>query len=368
MSKNILQKYAYTLVNYSLNVKSKEFVIIKGTNITLPLMKECYREILKVGAFPQIMIAPEGINEILLKEGNEEQISFVSPLSETYVEKADKVLNILGGYNTRALSNVSPQKISMQRKGGTVLNKRYRERIENGELDWTLCLYPTQSGAQEANMSLDEFEEFIHHACFLDESDPIKKWKELHDEQQKMVEYLSDKSIIRAVSKDTDITVNTKDRIWINSDGHNNFPSGEVFTAPHIKSINGKIRFSFPGIYAGKAIEDIALEFEDGEIISATAKTGEDLLKTLINTDEGSKYIGEFAIGTNYGIQKFTKNMLFDEKIGGTIHMAIGSAYGECGGINESVIHWDMLCDMRDEGKIYADGELFYENGKFIKK
>ena len=362
-----IKKYADALVNYSLYTAPGEWVVIRGSHLAMPLIKEVYRAVLKAGAHPSVMLTPEGLSEILYKEGTDNQITFVNPMVETYMTKADKVLTILGEENLKSLSGIAPEKIALGRRGAAAVNQAYRDRVAKGLMDWTLCLYPTNAGAQEAGMSLADYEDFVFGACFLDDDDPIAAWKNIHDEQQKMVDYLNGKKDIHVISKDTDLTLSVEGRRWANSDGHHNFPSGEVFTAPVKESLNGHIRFSFPGIYSGQAIEDIQLVFEQGRVVSAKAARGEDLLHALIDTDEGSHYAGEFAIGTNYGIQRFTRNMLFDEKIGGTIHVALGSSYPECGGDNQSAIHWDMLCDMKAMGQIFVDGELYYEKGKVLK-
>jgi aminopeptidase len=228
-------------------------------------------------------------------------------------------------------------------------------------------MYPTESLAQEAGMSLRDYEAFVEKACLLDQADPIAAWEEVHRSQQTIVDYLTGKKQLVIKSRDTHLQMSVEDRIWINSDGHTNFPSGEVFSAPLEDSVEGHIRFSYPGIYAGQEIEDIRLTFEKGKVVEAKASRGEALLKALIQTDPGASYVGEVAIGTNYGIQQFTKNMLYDEKMGGTIHLALGSAYAKSGGKNQSAIHWDMLCDMKSGGEIFADGELFYRNGQFIE-
>ncbi len=362
-----IRKYAHTLVNYSLYTAPGEWIVIRGSHLAMPLIQEVYREILKAGGHPSVLLNPEGISEILYKEGSDEQITFVNPMIETTMKKADKLLTILGDENLKALSGISPEKIALGRRGAAEVNRIYHDRVAQGLMDWCLCLYPTHAGAQEAGMSLADYEDFVFDACLLNTEDPIAAWQNVHDEQQKMVEYLNGKKHVHILSKDTDLTLSIEGRTWANSDGHHNFPSGEVFTAPVKESLNGKIRFSFPGIYSGQAIEDIQLVFEKGKVVSAKAARGEDLLKALIATDAGSCYAGEFAIGTNYGIQRFTKNMLFDEKIGGTIHIALGSSYPECGGDNDSAIHWDMLCDMKEEGQLFIDGELYYEKGQVLK-
>jgi aminopeptidase len=363
-----LIQYANTLVNYSLYVKEKEWILIRGSEIAMPLIKECYREILKAGAYPTILLTPDGISEILLKEGSDDQLSFNSPINLEAYSKADKVLTILGEHNLKSLTNIPSERIALQRRSAAPITRIFHNRVANKEMDWTLCLYPTQSGAQEAGMSLEEYENFVFEACLLTTPDPIHAWQEIHDHQQTMVDYLNTKKDFHIIAKDTNLTLSTEKRVWVNSDGHHNFPSGEVFTAPVKESLNGKIRFSFPGIYSGQEIEDISLTFKNGKVSKASAKRGNDLLQALINTDDGSHYAGEFAIGTNYGITKFTKNMLFDEKIGGTIHIALGNSYPECGPVNDSLLHWDMLCDMKNCGEIYADGKLFYKNGQFLKK
>ncbi|AFA49158.1 aminopeptidase [Acetobacterium woodii] len=362
-----LIKYAQTLVNYSLYVKKDEWIVIRGSELAMPLIKECYREILKAGAHPTIMLNPEGISEILLTAGNDAQLQFNSPLMMTVYSQADKVLNILGDHNLKSLSAIPSERIALQRRSGAPITKIYNDRVAAGLMDWTLCLYPTESGAQEANMSLSDYEDFVFAACLINQPDPIAAWQKIHDEQERMIDYLNTKTTFHIVSQDTDLTLSTENRRWINSDGHHNFPSGEVFTAPVRESVNGVIRFTFPGIYSGQEIEDIRLTFKDGKVVAATAKRGQELLQSLLKTDEGSQYVGEFAIGTNYGITQFTKNMLFDEKIGGTIHLALGKSYPECGPINDSLLHWDMLCNMKNGGKIAADGQLFYQNGQFIK-
>ncbi len=361
-----LQKLAHLIINYSLDIKKGEYLQINGSVVTEPLLKELYREALKVGAYPEITTFLEGVSEMLLKEGNDEQLKFVSPLNKTMAEKYDATIHLLGGLNTKELAGVDPQRIVARRRGLKEIVDIKQKREANGEYRWCLTQFPTHSDAQEGNMSLEEYEDFVFKAGLIDKDDPTSEWKRISEEQEKVVKYLDKKKEIRIVSKDTDLRMSTEGRKWINCDGKVNFPDGEVFTGPVEDSVEGHIRFSFPGIYAGKEIEDIRLTFEKGKVVKAEAAKGEELLHALLDTDAGSRILGEIAIGTNYGIQQFTRNMLFDEKIGGTVHAAIGAAYPSTNAKNESTIHWDMLCDMRDGGKIYADGELFYENGKFL--
>ena len=287
---------------------------------------------------------------------------------ETMLEKADVWLSAWGARNTRAFSNIDSEKIKNSRAGEKGWRKFYSGRMGDGSLRWCGTQFPTYADAQEASMSFSEYEDFVYGAGLLDHEDPVAEWNRVSKEQERWVKYLDTKKELHILTEGTDIKVSVEGRKWINCDGRVNFPDGEIFTSPVENKINGHITFSFPGIYAGKEIEGIELEVKDGKVVSYKAKKGEDLLKALLETDEGASHFGEVAIGTNYGIKKFTRNMLFDEKIGGTVHMAIGDSMPEAGGKNRSSLHWDMLCDMRNGGRIYADGELFYENGEFKKE
>ncbi|MEO0233470.1 MAG: aminopeptidase [candidate division WOR-3 bacterium] len=361
-----IQKWAKTLVDYSTGIKKGEKVFLRGSSETIPLLKEVYREVTKRGAFCEVKIVDSEFSEIFYKEASETLIEFVSPIDEYIFKNFDVLISIGGEKNSKTLSGIDPTKIRKSMKARENLNKIFSERVAKGNMRWVLTYYPTHSGAQEANMSLSELEDFVIDACFLNKDDPAKEWKRIHREQNKIIEFLSKKKNFRMIAKDTDLHFSSEGRKWINSDGHNNFPSGEVFTSPVETSVNGKIRFTFPGIYMGKEIEDIYLEFKNGKIVKYRAKTGEELLKELIKIDDGASIVGEAALGTNYGIKKFIKNMLFDEKIGGTIHLALGNGFKEAGSKNFSSLHWDLLCDMREYGEIYADDKLFYKNGKFL--
>ncbi|GAG89994.1 unnamed protein product, partial [marine sediment metagenome] len=243
--------------------------------------------------------------------------------------------------------------------------KVYMERYAKGELNWVIVPYPCHSFAQEANMDIFSYSEFVEKALLLDKEDPVKEWKEIERKQDKLCEILNKVDMIHVLSEDTDLTLSVKGRKWVNCCGHNNLPDGEVFTSPLEDSVNGHIRFTYPGIYSGKEIENIRLDFKDGKVIKATAEKAEELLQEIVAI-ENANILGEFAIGTNYGITKFTKNMLFDEKMGGTMHCALGSGPIETGSTNQSAIHWDILKDMKAPGsKIIADGKVIYEEGQW---
>lgn len=360
-----LTKLANVLVNYSLKLKKGELFIIQGNTICEPLALEVYKEALAAGAYPILSPVIEACKEILLKNGSKEQITYCSPFSIEEIKRADAMLTILGNSNTKSLTSVDPVKLNLMAKSRKPIYDILYKRLMKGKIRWCGVQYPTYASAMDANMSLSEYEDFIFNSCYLDSPDPAKEWLRIHDEQQRLVDYLNTKKKIEVKSKDTHLTFNIEGRKWENCDGTANFPDGEVFTSPVENSMSGHVRFSYPAVFMNREVEDVELTFENGRVVSAKAKKGEAFLNEILNTDEGSKAVGEFAIGTNYNIKQFTKNTLFDEKIGGTIHIALGASVGNIGGKNNSAIHWDMICDM-NEGEIYADGELFYKGGRWI--
>jgi aminopeptidase len=244
--------------------------------------------------------------------------------------------------------------------------ERFYDRVADKELKWVGTLYPTQASAMEAEMSLREYEDFVYGACLVHEPDPIAAWKRLSQEQQRLVDWLADKEEIHLIAPDTDLWLKVKGRRWENCDGRQNFPDGEVFTGPIEDSVNGHVRFSYPALYDGREVEDVRLWFEHGRVVKATAAKNEAFLLEMLDTDAGARVLGEFAFGTNQGIQRVTKNMLFDEKIGGTVHMAVGLGSAETGSQNKSAVHWDMLCDLRQGGEVWVDGQLFAKDGAFV--
>jgi aminopeptidase len=367
MGDSRLNKLAKLLVNYSTEVKPGEFVFVMSDEVATPWMVEVVKEAVKAGAHVETMLNSGDVAEVKLKYSTEEQLKQENFIMKNTLDRADVWLTAWGSRNTKSNSNVPAEKLQLSAKGAASWRSIYSSKMGDGSLRWCGTQFPTYADAQEASMSFSEYEEFVYGAGLLDAEDPVAEWKRVSAQQERWVKYLDTKKEIHFISEGTDIKVNVSGRKWINCDGKVNFPDGEVFTSPVEDGINGYITFSFPGIYSGKEIEGIRLEIEKGKVAKATAKKGEDLLLALLATDEGSCRFGEVAIGTNYGIKNFTRNMLFDEKIGGTIHMAIGDSMPEAGGLNRSTIHWDMLCDMRNGGKIYADGELFYENGHFIE-
>jgi len=366
MADQMLEKYAEVLVNYSLEIEKGDEVLIQGEDISTELIKEVYKKVLQNGGHPLVITSFAEKEELFYEFAGDEQLDYSSPFLKYLIENIDASLRILGNNNTRNLSGVDPEKIKRRTLAQKEITEIMMNRAADGSLNWNLCQVPTQADAQEAGMSLLDYREFVYKACHLDKEDPVQYWTEFGNELERLASILNTKDELHFLSKDTDLKCRVGGRKWIADKGKENYPGGEVFTGPIEDSVNGKIRFSFPGIFSGKEIEDIRLEFKDGKVVNASAAKGEELLQSLIKTDEGASFVGEVAVGCNYGIQQFSRNMLFDEKIGGTIHLALGRSYPETGGENESTIHWDMLCDMKDGGEIYADGELIYEDGKFI--
>ena len=361
-----IKKHAEVLLKYSLGIKKGEKLLIQGDVSALPLLKECYRLALELGVLTQVRITNDELKEILLKNGSDEQIKYVPADMYKMIETIDAYLFFWSETNTRMLSNVDPGKLKLEFQGTAKFKNIWFEREAKGELRWCGTMFPNRATAQEASMSFAEYEDFVYGSGYIDNPDPITKWRQIEEEQGRICIILNTKKNIRIVSKDTDLKMSVEGRKWVNCSGHVNFPDGEVFTGPVEDTAEGCIRFSFPGIFGGREIEDIQLTFEKGKVIKAFAAKGEELLHQLLETDAGARYIGEIAIGTNFNIQKFTRHMLFDEKIGGTVHLAIGRSIPESLGKNQSAIHWDMLCDMRDGGEIYADDELIYKAGKFL--
>ena len=363
-----LKKWARTLTQYSVSVNQNEQVLIRVDEAAISLGREIYAAVLRAGAHPNMVIQVDGIDEIFYRNASESQLDFVSPVRKFEYDTIDKLIAVTAPTNTSALAGIDPARQSRALKANGVIRKSLFERSALGRADWTITLYPTPAGAQTAGLSLTDYEEFLFSAMFLNDDEPADAWRAVSRQQQKYVDYLNQVKTLRFVAQDTDITVNVAERLWINSDGHRNFPSGEVFTGPQEHSAKGHVRFTFPASHLGHEVDDIKLTFEAGKVVTAEASRGAEFLQAMLNTDEGARYLGEVAIGTNYNVTRFTRNTLYDEKIGGTFHMALGRSYPETGGRNASAIHWDMICDMRPEaggGAVFADGEIIHENGQW---
>ena len=361
------EKLAKLVVHYSVKVQKDDKVTIRGGVDSADLVREIYLEVIKAGGHViNTTIGLPGLAELFYKHAEEHQIKFQNPISKLVIEEVDKTISISSSTNRKALASIDPAKMMMAREASKELQKRFGEREAKGEIDWTICPFPAPAFAQEGNMGTFEYKEFVYKALALDKKDPVEYWKNVEKDQSRIVEILNKGKELRIVGEDTDLTLGIERRKWINACGNRNLPDGEVFTSPIEDSVNGTIRFTYPGIYMGKEVENIWLKFKDGKVIEATASKGQEILDKVLEM-ENADILGEVAIGTNYGIQRFTKNMLFDEKMGGTIHLALGNGFKEIGSKNESTIHWDILKDMKSEDSvIYLDGKEIYKAGKWL--
>lgn len=361
------EKLAKIVVNYSIEVKKGHRVAIIGPAFAKDLYQALYAEIIKNGGHPLALPQIEGLNEIFYKLASEEQLLYVDDVIKYLITNFDGYIQIFGDYNTQKLTTINPQRIAKFQ--GSPKNREIMrilmERSASKKMKWVIVPFPCQAYAQEAKMDIFSYTEFVSKALLLDRENPLEEWKEIQRKQDSIVDALNKVENIQVVGEGTDLSLLVKGRLWENCCGKNNLPDGEVFTGPIEDSVNGTIQFTFPGIYQGREVENIQLEFENGKVIKATAEKGQEFLNEVLKIENADR-IGEFAIGTNYGITQFTKNMLFDEKMGGTIHCALGLGMAETGSKNVSAIHWDILKNMKVPGsKIFADEQIIYEEGKW---
>lgn len=361
-----IEKLADLLVNYSLAIKPGEHVLIRGSHLAEPLILEVYKKMLLAGAFPMVFPTLPSLNEAFYQLASKEQLLDVPTPIRLAFETFDKMLSIISDNNTKSLSRVDPQKMVIHSQGQADLMKTMLQRTARGEMSWALTLFPTDAYAQDAEMSLADYEDFVYQACMPDMQDPVGYWHKISAQQDQIIHWLDGKKKVHLVGPDTDLRLSIDGRKFINCDCHVNIPDGEVFTGPVEDSVEGHVFFSYPAIIDGREVTGVRLWFEKGRVVRATAEKNEDYLLKKIDTDAGARYVGEFAIGTNKGITQFTHEILFDEKIGGSFHMALGAGFPETGSKNESAIHWDMICDLRNGGEISVDGDMLYKNGDFV--
>ena len=362
-----VDKLAELLAGYSLGLREGQVLRIDGEETTIPLVAALYRSALARGALPYTQVRPSGLDKILIAEASDEQLSHVPERELSQGEEFDAWVTIWSSSNTRALARTDPERRRQHLAAQFRLVNRRWERISAGELSWCGTLYPTQAHAQDAEMSLADYEDFVYGACHVNGGqDPIEHWESVAQTLTARARELDGVRELRIVGPDTDLRVVVEGRPWIPSDGKDNMPDGEIFTSPVETGTTGEIYFAFPSVFQGDVVEDVRLRFEEGRVVHAEASSGQDYLRALISTDEGSSVLGEVAFGLNYEIDRFTRDILFDEKIGGTMHVALGGGFDEAGTQNKSDLHWDLICDLRREGEVYADGELIWKAGSFI--
>jgi aminopeptidase len=362
-------KLANVLVAYSVSVRKNDLVRVFGSSVSMPLVRAIYREVLLAGGHPVLRIADDDCRDLFYEHARPHQLSFTDPLALHDIETVNCTIGLWGDENTKALSRVDPRKQAMVSQArrqfmDTFMTRAAKKGKDN--LRWTGTQFPSQAAAQDAEMSLAQYEDFVFRAGLLHHQDPAAEWRKISVRQQRVADVLNRGSEIRfRTPQGTDLRLGVKGRRWINCDGHENFPDGEVFTGPIETATEGIVVYSFPAVHGGREVHDIRLKFKAGRVVEVSASKGEDFLIKMLDQDKGARVLGEVAIGTNYAITQYTRNTLFDEKIGGTFHAALGAAYPETGGKNKSALHWDMVCDLRKGGTIELDGKVISRSGRF---
>ena len=388
-----LDKLADVLVNYSTKVKPGQLVLIKGDPVAMPLIDAIFEQVIKAGGHPTLKLTPASCQDIFMQDANEDQLQYVSPLAMAEVEHIDASIGIWADTNTKSATRLDPKRGALASAARKPVFEKFMKRAAAAEfpddypgvkpLKWVGTQYPTQASAQDAERSLREYTDFVFSAGYLDHDNPAAAWQTIRDQQQKVTDYLNGKKLIHfQTNAGTDLKVNVDTMTWLNSAGECNFPDGEVFTGPNLNhadgGVNGVVKYTFPAVHNGREVHDITFTFENGRVIDASASKNEDFLLAMLDQDAGARFAGEIAVGTNYAVTEYTKNTLFDEKIGGTFHLAVGAGYPETGNVNESGLHWDMVCDMRlrkladgstdptSGGTITVDGEVIQRDGTFV--
>jgi aminopeptidase len=357
---------AQILVRYSTRVGKGDVCVIQATTPAEVLVQAVYEEVLRAGGLPILQISTEGAQAAFYDLASDEQLDWIPPTSEWVAENADARIAIMADVNARELSGTDPKKQARVSKARRGLMETSMRRAAAGEHRWALTLFPTHAYASEAGMSLRDYEDFYYAACLATDGEPVTAWERQADEVKRLAEWIDGKEEVRVTGPGTDITLGVAGRRWIPCYGEHNMPDGEFFTGPVEDSANGEIAFSFPASYGGRTVSGVRMRFEDGKVVDASADQGEEFLLEMLDTDEGARRLGELGIGTNYGISTGTKEILLDEKIGGTVHMAVGMSYPETGGSNSSAVHWDMVCDLRQGGALVVDGVELQRDGKFL--
>jgi aminopeptidase len=352
--------FAELLCDWCLEVSPGQQVLVSSTTLAEPILRAVHRAILQRGAWPGMRVALASQGADFYRYATERHLDGFAPADLAELQATDCTLSIDAPANTADLAGVDP---ALNARAAAA---RVPLREARMALRWCGTIWPTPALAQLASMSTDDYAQFVNRALFLDRPDPVQAWRDLSSEQARLVERLSSAREIRIEADGTDITLDVTGRTWINSDGRRNMPSGEVFTGPHESSANGTIRFTVPTGPRGVTVTGVTLTFRDGEVTHFSAERGEDYLRAALDTDPGARSLGELGIGTNTGIDRPTGHILLDEKMAGTVHLALGRSYPETGGTNASALHWDLICDLRDGGRIIADGEPVVQDGRLL--
>jgi aminopeptidase len=356
---------AQILVRYSTHVGEGDVCVIQSTTPAEVLVQAVYEEVLRAGGLPILQLSTEGAQSAFFDLASDKQLDWIPPTSEWVAENSDVRIGIMADVNSRELSGTDPKRQARVSKARQGLMEATMRRSAAGEHRWAITLYPTHAYASEAGMSLRDYEDFYYAACLATDGEPVTAWERQSEEVKRLSGWIEGKEEVRVTAPGTDITLGVAGRQWIPCYGEHNMPDGEFFTGPVEDSVDGEISFSFPASYGGRTVSGVRLRFDGGKVVDATAEQGEDFLIEMLDTDDGARRLGEIGIGTNYGIATGTKEILLDEKIGGTVHLAIGMSYPETGGANASAVHWDMVCDLRSGGALVVDGVELQRDGQF---
>jgi aminopeptidase len=365
MADTRVDKLAQILVDHSAEIKPGDRVAIEATTAAEPLVRALFATILDRGGYPHLLLELPDQNELLFAHAKNEQLDAVPTFRKLAYDQFESRIRIHSDTNPRALSNVDPAKLRRYQKASSSILETQMRRGATRSFKWVTTLFPTQGYATEAGMNLSDFEDFVYRACHADQADPVAFWNKVDSKQKKIVERIEGHDQVILRGPNVDLSLSIKGRKFLNASGKSNMPDGEVFTGPVEDTLNGFVHFSYPAIYSGVLVEGVELTFSNGKVTKAHAEKNQPFLMEMLDSDPGARYVGEFAIGTNYEIDRFSHNILFDEKLGGSFHMALGASYPETGGKNKSIIHWDMICGMQNDSEILLDGEVVYKDGKF---
>jgi aminopeptidase len=357
---------AKILVGYSTGVKEGDKVVIDGESAAEPLLLAIYEETLRAGGHPMLNVGIDGQSASYFKLASDAQLDWVSPIAEWMVDNADVRISVGASTNTRELSAVPPERQTRRQAATGELMNRAMKRSAEGSYRWCYTLYPTAAYASEAEMSLADYADFYFGACLAADPEPLSAWKRASEECKRLADWIEGREEVHVTAPGTDIRLGIAGRKFIPCDGEHNMPDGEFFTGPVEASVEGEVTFHLPAVIGGREVSGVRLKFEGGRVVDAAAERGEEFLIQLLDTDDGARRLGELGIGTNYAIDRGTREVLLDEKIGGTVHMAVGASYPESGGTNESAVHTDLVCDLRLGGKLEVDGVVMQENGRFV--
>lgn len=366
MTDSRIHKFAHILTGYSADIQPGDRVLLEGTTEAMPLIEALFERIMEIGGYPYLDVKFPTQEKIFFKYANQEQLAESPIFRKLAYEEFESRIRIHSLADTEALKDVPLEKISARGKAMSPILATQMRRGAANEFKWVTTLYPTGAYARQAGMELEDYQDFVFKAVHADTDDPVSYWKKVDAEQQRMVDLFAGKDKVVLRGPNVDLRLSIKDRAFLNASGRHNMPDGEIFSGPVEDSVNGWVRFTYPTIYEGVVVEGVELEFVEGRVLTAKAAKNQDFLLKMLDSDPGARYVGEFAVGLNFEIDRFTGHILFDEKIGGSFHMALGAGYPDTGSVNKSQIHWDMICDMRTDSEISVDNQVIYRNGAFL--